>query len=214
MDEPTEPTEPTELDSEGSATVLVVDDEPHLVGMYTAMLEDAHTVRTATRGEAALERFTDDVDVVLLDRRMPGLSGEDLLDVIRSEGYEYQVAMVTSVDPDLDIVELPFDAYIVKPIRGQDLRNLVENLLLRSRYSTGIQELLRTTSKLVALESQFDEDELDAHDEYRRLRERKERLERRNHERYRELVENRDTELVFRDVLGNTPEPRDERTQE
>lgn len=214
MDEPTEPTEPTERDSESSATVLVVDDEPHLVGMYTAMLEDAHTVRTATRGEAALDQFTDDVDVVLLDRRMPGLSGDDLLDVIRSEGYEYQVAMVTSVEPDLDIVELPFDAYIVKPIRGQDLRQLVENLLLRSRYSTGIQELLRTTSKLVALESQFDEDELDAQDEYRRLREHKERLERRNHERYRELVENRDTELVFRDVLGNTPEPRGERTRE
>jgi len=182
-------------------TVLVVDDEPHLVGMYAAMLEDSHAVRTATSGEDALDRLSEDVDVILLDRRMPKLSGDEVLETVREEGYDCRVAMITSVDPDIDIAEMEFDAYVVKPIRQQDLRTLVENLLLRAGYSRDTQELLSVTSKLVALESRFDEDQLVRHDEYRRLRERRERLEAQNRERIAELLDRDESCLVFRDVL-------------
>jgi DNA-binding response OmpR family regulator len=187
--------------TDGSGTVLVVDDEPHIVGMYAAMLEDAHTVRTATSGREALDRITEDVDVVLLDRRMPDLSGDDVLTTIRSEGHDCHVALVTAVTPDLDIVELPFDAYLVKPVRHQDLLDLVDTLRLRSQYSAGVQEFLRVTSKLVALESEFAPDELGSHAEYRELRDRRDRLETANRQQHAELIERDDPGLVFRDVL-------------
>lgn len=195
-------TGPSDLESDVSGTVLVVDDESHLVGMYAAMLEDVHTVRTATNGEAALEDFTDGIDIVLLDRRMPGLSGDEVLRAIRSEGYDCRVAMVTSVEPDMDIVDLPFDAYLVKPIRQRDLVELVDDLLLRSEYCTGVQDLMRITSKLAALESQFTDEELESHEEYQELSDRKEQLETLNRQRHTELMERGDTELVFRDVFG------------
>jgi DNA-binding response OmpR family regulator len=185
-----------------SGTVLVIDDEPHLVGMYAAMLEDIHVVRTATSGEAALEQFTDEIDVVLLDRRMPGLSGDDVLDILREEEYDCRVAMITSVDPNADIVDLPFDAYVVKPVRQQDLRELVEDLLLRSEYSSRIQELLSIVSKLAALESRFSEEKLASHSEYQTLRERKERLDAANQDQLEELLDSGDTGLVYRDILG------------
>ncbi|MFC7019640.1 MULTISPECIES: response regulator [Haloarcula] len=192
---------PRDRESDASGTILVVDDEPHLVGMYAAMLEDDHTVHTATSGEAALDQFAASIDIVLLDRRMPGLTGDEVLETIRAESYECRVAMVTSVEPDMDIVDLPFDAYLVKPIRQRDLVELVDDLLLRSQYSAGLQKLLRVSSKLAALESQFSAEKLDSHEEYRDLRAQKERLEEVNHERQTELIERGDTELVFRDVF-------------
>lgn len=183
-------------------TVLIVDDEPHLVGMYAAMLEDDYTVQTATSGELALEQLTDETDIILLDRRMPGLSGDRVLEVIRAEGYDCRVAMVTSIDPDLDIVEMRFDAYVVKPVRHQDLNELVETLILRTKYSSGIQELYRLASKLVALERQYDEETLASNEEYQALHRRKERLEAATDERMDELIERGDSGLVYRDVLG------------
>lgn len=196
LDNPTTPTDDT-----GSATVLVVDDEPQLVGMYAAMLEDAYTVRTATSGAEALDRLSPAVDVLLLDRRMPELSGDDVLETVREEGYDCRVAMVTSVDPDVDIVEMGFDAYLVKPVRRTDLREFVDSLLLRSAYRRDTRRLLSVTSKLVALESQFDEEQLASHEEYQRLRERWNRLDDANRDRIDELLATDDPCLVFRDVL-------------
>lgn len=182
-------------------TVLVVDDDPHLVGMYAAMLEDTHTVLTATSGEEALARLSDEVDVLLLDRRMPGLSGDEVLEIVREERYDCRVALITSVDPDMDIVEMEFDTYVVKPVRRQDLREFVESLLLRAGCSRDTRELLSVTSKIVALESRFDENHLDSHEEYRRLRERRDCLEAKNRDRIAELVDRDESRLVFRDVL-------------
>lgn len=181
--------------------VLVVDDEPHLVGMYAAMLEDSHTVRTATSGEEALDRLSEATDVVLLDRRMSGRSGDEVLETVREEGYDCRVAMITSVDPDMDIAKMAFDAYVVKPIRRRDLLDLVESLLLRTGCSRDTRELLSVTSKLVALESRFHEGQLAGHEEYRRLRERREHLEAKNRQRIAELIERDESCVVFRDVL-------------
>ena len=191
-----------ELGADRSGTALVVDDEPQLVGMYAAMLEDVHTVRTATSGEETLDRLEADVDVVLLDRRMPDLSGDEVLRAIRGDDCEYQVALVTSAQPDMDVADLPFDAYVVKPVRQRDLRDLVDDLLLRSEYSSGVQELLRVSSRIAALETQLDEDELRSRAEYQTLRERKERLETASRDRQETLVDREDGGFVFRDVLG------------
>ena len=182
-------------------TVLVVDDEPHLVGMYAAMLEDSHTVRTATSGEEALDRLSKETDVMLLDRRMPDRSGGEVLETVREEGYDCRVAMITSVDPDMDITEMAFDAYVVKPIRRRGLRDIVESLLLRAGCSRDTRELLSVTSKLVALESQFHEDQLAGHEEYQRLRERREHLKAKNRQRIAELIQRDESCVVFRDIL-------------
>ncbi|MXR21219.1 response regulator [Halobacterium bonnevillei] len=189
-----------------SGTVLVVDDEPELAGMYAAMLEDRHTVRTATSGEAALRQFTSDVDVVLLDRRMPDVTGDELLDVVRTEGYDYQVAMVTAVEPDGDVTELAFDAYVVKPVRRRDLRDVVAELLLRSEYGAGIQELLRVASKLAALETRNDPADLADDEDYQRLLRRLARLQRASRARQDELLDRVEATTLFRDALQESRE--------
>lgn len=63
----------------GSATVLIVEDEQPLADLYAKFLESTYTVRTAYDGTEALDSMSHEVDVVLLDRRMSGLSGEEVL---------------------------------------------------------------------------------------------------------------------------------------
>jgi len=91
---------------ETEQVVLVADDTKRVNTMHTAWLEADYTVRTASDGEETLRRLDTDVGVVVLDRRMPGLSGGEVLDWIRSQRYDIRVVMVTSEDVDLDILEM------------------------------------------------------------------------------------------------------------
>ena len=135
------------------ATVLAVDDEPDLAELYRVYLDPAHDVRIATGGEEALDAMDETVDVVLLDRRMPDMSGHEVLDAIRGEGYDARVAMLTAVEPDVDIVEMPFDDYKTKPVTKEDLLTLVEVLLHRAAFDERSQEFFALASKKAALEA-------------------------------------------------------------
>ncbi len=172
-----------------NATVLIVDDEPSITDLYALRLKGEYDVRTAYGGEEALEKVDGDVDVVLLDRRMPDLSGDEVLERIEERGLDPGVAMVTAVDPDFDILELGFDAYVVKPVPEEKLRETVETLIRRSSYDSKLQELTSLMSKRAALEAEISPDELDDHDEYRRLTERVEDLQAELDETVQELDE-------------------------
>jgi len=153
-------------------TVLLVDDERDVVDVYAlAFTGGEYTVRKAYSGEEALEQV-DGVDVVLLDRRMPGLSGQDVLDEIRNRGLDVRVAMVTAVDPDFDIADMDFDTYLTKPVSDDELRATVDELLTLSEYDTQVRERFAVAEKLAVLEAEKTENELNASDEYAQLRER------------------------------------------
>lgn len=135
-------------------TVLVVDDEEGLAALYADWLETQYEVVVAHSGREALETVDPSIDVVLLDRRLGGISGDEVLEEIRDRGLETWVAMVTALDPDLDIVEMPFDAYVVKPVDREGVLGVVENLLTRSRFDAEVREYYRAVSKLAALRSE------------------------------------------------------------
>ncbi|TKX53143.1 response regulator [Halorubrum sp. SP3] len=135
------------------ATVLAVDDEPDLAELYRVYLDPAYDVRIATGGEEAVDAMDETVDVVLLDRRMPDMSGHEVLEAIRNEGYDARVAMLTAVEPDVDIVEMPFDDYKTKPVTKEDLLTLVEVLLHRAAFDERSQEFFALASKKAALEA-------------------------------------------------------------
>jgi DNA-binding response OmpR family regulator len=149
------------------ATVLLVDDDPDLVTLYETFLEGAYDVRTATGGSEALATVDDTVDVALLDRRMPEMTGDELLREIRNRGFDIRVAMLTAVDPDADIVDMSFDDYKVKPVVKSDLIGMVEVLLERAEYDDQSQRLFRLASKKAALEVADNDDTA----EYERLTE-------------------------------------------
>ncbi|WP_254524694.1 response regulator transcription factor [Natrinema caseinilyticum] len=93
-------------------TVLVVDDERELADLYAMWVGEDYEVVTAYDGRSAIERVNDSIDAVLLDRHMPDITGDRVLEEIRAAGYDCWVIMVTAVDPGLDIVELDIDDYV------------------------------------------------------------------------------------------------------
>ncbi len=163
----------------GSETpvVLIVEDEPDVAETYNLWLADDYEVRMAGSGDEGLAELDDEVDVVLLDRMMPGLSGDEVLERIRERGLDCRVAMVTAVEPDFDILEMGFDAYLCKPIRSQQLHETVENLLDRSAYDDLLQEYYSLVEKQATLEATKSSAELADNEEYLELRERVEELE-------------------------------------
>lgn len=126
----------TTTDTDDRPVVLAVDDEPRVVEAFALWLEDDYRVLTATSGEEALEVADDSVDVALLDRQMPGMTGDEVLEELRNRGLDCRVAMVTGVDPDFDIVELPFEEYVQKPVDGDALHDVVGRLLDLEQYDT------------------------------------------------------------------------------
>ena len=160
--------------SEERATVVVVEDEPDLADLYAAWLNDRYDVHAAYGGEEALSilKDLDGVEVVLLDRRMPDVSGDEVLTALRDRGVDARIAMVTAVEPDFDIVAMGFDDYLVKPVSREALEETVSKLLLRDEYAAGVRELFSLASKKALLEAEKSSAELDASDEYTELSER------------------------------------------
>jgi len=164
-------------DAADRPTILAVDDEPRVVEAMELWLDDEYRVLTATSGPEALELLPGEVDVILLDRHMPEMSGGEVLDRIREAGYDCRVAMVTAVDPDFDIVEMPFDHYVPKPVDGPELRSVVDRLLRLSEYDRQLNELYAVAQKRATLETTKNSAQLEDSDRYQALLDREAQLQ-------------------------------------
>ncbi|MCG1003362.1 MULTISPECIES: HalX domain-containing protein [Halobacterium] len=151
------------------ATVLIVEDERELADLFADWLTDSYDVRTAYSAADALDELDEETDVVLLDRRLPERSGDDVLQTIRDRGLDCQVAMVTAVDPDFDTLELGFDAYVVKPVERDELEPLVKRLLARSLYNEEVQRYFALASRRATIETTKTDAELANDDRYQQL---------------------------------------------
>jgi len=158
------------------ATVLVVDDEEEVADVYALRLRNEYETRTAYGGQEALEQIDDDVDIVLLDRRMPDVAGDDVLSEIRSEGYDCKVIMLTAVDPGTDILEMDFDDYLCKPVEKADLVAAIDQQLQVQQYDDRLTEYFEVTSKLTLLEAELSPQEIEDSDELRELAARADQL--------------------------------------
>jgi CheY-like chemotaxis protein len=152
--------------------VLVVDDEENILRIFELWLGEHYDVTTATNGTDALAALDETIDVVLLDRRMPGLDGDEVLTKIRDAEGSYPVALVTAVDPDFDITELAFDTYVTKPLEEADVRRAVERLLERASYDELRQEYYAVAETLATLEHEKTDAELSTSAAYQETAER------------------------------------------
>ena len=96
-------------------TILVVDDNRPLADGFARILAERHEVLTAYEGERALELIDEGVDVVLLDRRLPDIPGDDVLAKIREREYDCSVAVISAAQEDSN---LDCDVYLTKPVRS------------------------------------------------------------------------------------------------
>jgi DNA-binding response OmpR family regulator len=116
--------------------ILVVDDEPAMVGALGALLGQAgHRIIAAYDGEEALRRFRDDdPDLVLLDLAMPGMDGATVCRRIRE--ISDTPVIVVSGERDhaatIELLDLGADDYVRKPFRADELLARVRAVSRRS----------------------------------------------------------------------------------
>ncbi len=116
------------------ASILIVDDDPAALSMLDNWLtNDGYRVYTAMDGKEALEVFYGhDPDLVISDLIMPGMSGLELLQTLRSNSPDVQVILLTSYGSIPSAVEAvragAFD-YLSKPVLIDELRLAAERAL-------------------------------------------------------------------------------------
>jgi DNA-binding response OmpR family regulator len=121
--------------------ILVVEDEPLLADAVAEGLRHAaFAVDVVYDGGAALERVAvNDYDVVVLDRDLPVVHGDDVCRALARRGGEVRVLMLTAasgVDDRVDGLAIGADDYLPKPFALRELTARVAALGRRSRPAT------------------------------------------------------------------------------
>lgn len=117
-------------------TVLIVDDDRAMVGMVAALLgEEGLDLITAYDGETALRRHAEDApDLVILDRRLPRMDGDEVCRRIR-QSASTPILMLTGergTEERAKLLDLGADDYLEKPFGKRELAARVRALLRRA----------------------------------------------------------------------------------
>lgn len=193
--------------------VLVIEDDEDLADFYAKWLSDEYDVRIAYDGEEGLDLYGEAVDVVLLDRRMPGPSGDEVLERIRQAPHDARVAMVTAISPEFDIVEMEFDDYLVKPVSKNELHETIEELLTLTTYDERIKEYHALSAKRTTLKTNKPSDEITDSEEYDSLVERLSDLQA-ELEELRDELDYTQLQQAFGVIDFEAPYPEEQHTEE
>jgi two-component system, response regulator, stage 0 sporulation protein F len=111
------------------AKILIVDDEEHIRMLYQVELQDeGYQVATAADGNKLIERIEcEKPDLVILDIKMAGYNGLDLLQEIRNRFYNLPVILCSAYDSfKRDMKSIAADFYVVK---SSDLTQLKKTIV-------------------------------------------------------------------------------------
>ncbi len=117
------------------ARILIVDDENNIRMMVRLALQHVgHTVETAADGTEGLQKFGNgsNFDLVLLDQRMPGLEGLDVLKQMRYQHPTAKIIMATAfgtIDLAVDAMKSGATDFLRKPFTAETLRGAVQSAL-------------------------------------------------------------------------------------
>ena len=119
-------------------TILVVDDEESIRDILCRKLQSqGYNCIVALDGKDALwKAFMQDFDLVIMDIKMPGMSGMEVLPKMVTDHPDTGVIMLTAIGHELNkkfAMEMSADGYITKPFTYQELMDVIEPLLVESR---------------------------------------------------------------------------------
>ncbi len=119
--------------------VLVVDDRrENIVFLANNILKpDGYIILTAMNGEKGLQKALEEKpDLIILDLKMPGMSGLEVLEALREEKVDIPVILVTfhgSEQTAAQALRLGASDYLIKPFAMEDMRQAIERALAEKR---------------------------------------------------------------------------------
>jgi len=94
---------------------------------------------------------------------------DEFEEAVRDSEVDPRVVMVSAVTPDLDVVQMGFDAYLEKPVEAPALRETLDRMLTRAEYDEKLQELFSLIERQDTLEAVKKAETLETSEEYRSL---------------------------------------------
>ncbi|HDI46038.1 MAG TPA: sigma-54-dependent Fis family transcriptional regulator [Candidatus Omnitrophica bacterium] len=133
--------------------ILVVDDDPGLLETLTDALElEGYGVTTARAGEEALQILDEEeVDLVITDIKMPGLSGMELLKVIKEKNQSLPVIVMTgfaSLETAIEAIKQGAYDYITKPFEIEKFLHTVSKAVTQKKLEEKNKQLLEDLGDL------------------------------------------------------------------
>lgn len=123
-----------------SLKILVVDDEPAMIGVIGALVGAAgHRIVAAYDGDEALRRFAEErPDLVLLDLSMPRLDGAAVCRAIRAESRAPILVVSGETDPGVtvELLDAGADDFVHKPFKGEELLARIRAVMRRGAGTT------------------------------------------------------------------------------
>jgi len=115
-------------------TILVVDDDKSILRTFTRILQkNGYEIDTAETGKEAMEKAENrQYDLALVDIRLPDMDGTDLLAKLKKPLQNTVKIMITgfpSLETGVKALDEGADAYLVKPVKPQELLVLLEEKL-------------------------------------------------------------------------------------
>src|SRR5574343_1133636 len=124
--------------------LLLVDDEPRLLSSLYELLRDRdYELITATNGAEALAQLTRlKFDLILLDLRLPDMSGHEIMDFINTRGIEGDIIVMSGdvgIEAAIGALKRGAYDYLRKPYSREELLTTVENALQKRRLANDNQ---------------------------------------------------------------------------
>ncbi len=115
-------------------TILVIDDDTSILRTFTRILQKSgYEIDVAETGKEAMEKAeTRHYDLALVDIRLPDMDGTDLLAKLKKQLQHTVKIMITgfpSLETGVKALDEGADAYLVKPVKPQELLMLLEEKL-------------------------------------------------------------------------------------
>ncbi len=114
-------------------TALIVDDDQSVLRNFSRLLrENGFEVQAIESAREALNLVdSQSFDIVLIDFKLPDMDGAELLERIRgriSKAIKIMITGFPTTDLENKVVDLGIDAYVVKPIKPDELLELIQKL--------------------------------------------------------------------------------------
>ncbi|MFA5405591.1 MAG: sigma-54 dependent transcriptional regulator [Ignavibacteria bacterium] len=134
--------------------IMIVDDEKIVrESLYHWFMDEGYEVDTAENAESALKKFDKDrYDLILLDMKMPGMSGLDLLPKLKQIDDDCFVILITayaSVPSAIQALKEGAFDYITKPVDPEELNHIVKNAMQQKKLKTENEQLKSKIDELI-----------------------------------------------------------------
>lgn len=129
-----------DTEDEQTGKILIIDDDENIRKMLSKSLErDDYAVETALNGEEALDILeTENFSLIMLDLKLPGRDGVEILEEIRERNINTPVLIITgfgSIESAVKVMKLGAIDYLEKPFNPEQIKEQVQDIIIRNARS-------------------------------------------------------------------------------